>query len=547
MPDYVQSRGGVLVPESAQRAMAARDDRWKDRARSIARRYPNLPGGGEPIIEAFEMYVARYQSTTQDYLNPDVAYQMDRQLQRAMIQDPVVMEPLEGRMLPVSLLDWVIKPEDENDAEQKAAAKIVESIIRNIPSFLKLKKALMWGLWYGRYGVELRFAWDRDPGKTYGDRLKEIKEGKPDKLLTVAGWTPVHGDKIKMHQATGDFGVYVNTGEFQRNPNLGRGHEANVYWIRGTVRDRWIVHRHEILDGDFFEPEKAGSISGVGLRERVWWPWWFKQQALGWMMNWMERLGMGFTIWYFDEDNAESEAKVREAATRYRGDTQITFPRGRDGSRGSGIDRIEASTAGGQFVIQVIDDYFGGQIKIMIAGQTLTSETGPTGLGSNVAEKHADTKELFLRFDAANLDETLTTYLVSVIQRWCFPKLRGKLRYESVIQKQDPEAVMNAADKLFNWGAELPEDHLRETVGIPKPKPGEKTLKKQDGMMPGMGGPAAPMGGEAPQPAVGDSAAEPTAGPQPDEAAGNGEPVTDPDEVLQALNIDLGELTGAAT
>ena len=38
--------------------------------------------------------------------------------------------------------------------------------------------------------------------------------------------------------------------------------------------------------------------------------------------------------------------------------------------------------------------------------------------------------------------------------------------------------AMNAAEKLFNWGAELPEDHMREVVGIPAPKKGEKTLSK---------------------------------------------------------------------
>lgn len=506
---YVQ-QNGVMVPESQAHGSNG-VNRVSGRFGMVGTK-PDGPGG-RTVFEPFESFVGRQNSTSQAYLNPSIARRFDFNLQQAMLLDPVCMEPLHARIAPVAMMEGEVKPENEDDADEKAAAKVVDKIVKSIPSFTKMRWALLMASWFGRYGVQLRYRWDKDPHKTYGERLEEMKEGVPDRLLCPFAWSPIHGDKIAFNQYTGGDGVFVRASSSASNSrNTTYGNEAMVRWIDKDERDQFIIHRHEILDADYFSPEMAGMISGWGLREYCWWPWWFKQNALTWIMMWVERLGTGFTIWFFEQDNVESERHVRQAAEAQRSNTQILFPRGRDGTRGPGIERIEASTGGADFLLKVLTDYFGDQIKRMIVGQTLSSQTGATGLGSNVAEQHGNTRDLICRFDAKNLDETLTTRLVRPIQRWCFPKLKGRMRYESVLEKQDPDKMMNAAEKLFNWGADLPEDHMREVVGIPAPKKGEKTLSKAKSQPQGQPGApggmdAGPGGADAAQGEGGDDAA----------------------------------------
>lgn len=496
MADFNLQTNGLYLPGDAPRNGSPRRFNMEN-----ARRFPETPGSNV-VIQPFDMYVAQYQSISNAYRNPDVAYQEDPVTQRAMVQDAVVMEPLYNqRMMSVALLEGEVKAEDEDDEQQKAAATIITKVVNGIPSFVKFKMALLWAIWYGRAATEHLWAWDKDYESTYADALKNIKDDKPRRMLKMRSWTPVQGDKLTMHQKTGWLGVRVRANSQHATMDNAVGPEGRIRWIRGKDRENWAFHRHDIVDSDFFEPAKAGSIAGLGLRERVWWTWYFKQLVVQWTLEWVQRLGTGFTIWFFEADNPASEAKVRDAAERQKQGTQILFPRIGDGTRGPGIERIEASTAGAQFLDQLVDRYC-NDIRMMIAGNTLTAKTGPTGLGSGVAEQHANTKDLIRRYDAMNLDETLTTDVVQVIQRWCFPKIKANLRYQSVIEKPDVDALMGAADKLYNWGAPIPEDWALETVGIPKPKKGEKTLSKakqeMQGQPQGMGGGmgAPPSGGQ---------------------------------------------------
>lgn len=437
------------------------------------------------------MFVGRWSSPSNAYLNPDVAYQENKTLQRAMLLDPVIMEPLRSRQLSVALTDWSVKPDDEENADQKAICKRLEKQIRRCPKFVRLKMALLEAIWFGRYAVEMNwyYGWN-------------AATNKPE--MRVKDWIPVQGDKLTINQKTKQLGVYVRPTE---QPGLATsyGNEARIHWLeKQEERACFLFHQHEILDGDFFDPRSAGSVMGLGLRHRVWWPWFFKQSAQAWVMDFMQRVGTGTNIWYYDQDNPESFEKVKDAAEAQSSTTNIIFPRGsQQVGRGAGYERIEASTGGAQFLQSLLEDYFGGQIKLMIAGQTLSSETGSTGMGSGVANAHESTKSQYQIFDAANLDETLTTDLLLPMINYPEPWSQDWTpQYTSSVAEPDPEKLMQAARQYFDMGGEIADDELRETASLRKPRADEKVLSKaksepqgQPGGMPGMPPEAGPPEG----------------------------------------------------
>lgn len=461
-------------------------------------RWKEPPGDGRRVIEHIDTFVAKAASFANTHLNPDEAYQQNKTLQRAMLLDPVCMEPMLSRILSVALLDWSVKPEDEEDEYQKGVCGRLERSVRRIPYFTKFRFALLWAVWFGRYGTQVAWSlgWDN-------------KTGKPSlNVKRRPMWNPVHGDKFRIkfqdddEGQEGDLGVFVRGGSGSARTPLGFSDEARVHWLKAKERECFVFHQHEILDGDFFDPKSSGSIMGLGLRHRVWWPWFFKQNLSGWIHDFAQRVGTGTTIWYYDQDNKESENAVRTAAERSNNQNHILFPRGPDHkTRGAGIERVEASTGGAQFLQSLLQDGWERQIKLMIAGQTLTSETGATGLGSNVADKHADTKSQYQLFDAQNLDETLTEDLLGPMlnypRKW---SENWRPRFESSVTQPDPQKLMQAARQFFDMGGKVSEDELRDTAGLRKPRQGENVLSKQKAEPQGggmMGGEEQPDGGPA--------------------------------------------------
>jgi len=265
-------------------------------------------------------------------------------------------------------------------------------------------------------------------------------------------------------------------------------------------RKAFIIHKHEIEDGSFYDGRSAGMIHGVGLRTRVYWPWWFKQKINQWAMEFIERFALGIQIWYYEHGNPESEAQVRAAAEEFSSENVILFPRpiGTE-KQGPGYERIEPGTGGIQFFFDLLDNYWGKMIRKMIIGQELTSETAPTGLGSEVAKVHKDTFTNIIRYDALNLEETLTHEYLKVLAEYNYPGIEWKPRLELIIKEPDPKPIMEAAKMVADMGGNISEEELMKIAGLTRPEEGEKTLGRS-AMMPGQQPGMIPQGGPQPSP-----------------------------------------------
>lgn len=444
------------------------------------------PGGGRAVIEHVDTFVGRMTSLAMAYFNPDEAYQQNKIMQRGMLLDPVIRAPLATRINNVALLEWAVKAEDDRNKAQKARCDQFTKQVRAIPYFTKLRAALLMAIWHGRYGAQLRWAYGS--GGTYPHPGLYVAPGgnMPN------GWLPTHGDKFRVNFDDGRLGLFVRQGT--HGAKLSFGDEARIEWLDHEQRQCFIYHAHEIVDGDYFDPKSAGSVMGLGLRHILWWTWWFKQNHLGWIEEFAQRVASGITVIGFEDGNDNSYKAAKKAAEEMGAGSIILAPILPNGNaRGGSVTRIEPSTAGAEFLVKLLQGGFERQIKLMIAGELGTSEGVSTGLGSSIGDRHGETKNQYQQYDAANLDETLTRDLLTPMMNFPVPWTETWTpRFESAVSKPDPQQKSQAARDFYDLGGSIVEDELRDDLGLRKPRKGEKTLskaKEQPPGQPGMGGP----------------------------------------------------------
>lgn len=423
-----------------------------------------------PIIPPVQEFVGIYSAGNRFYKNADEAYIISPENARRMWWDLSIMEPLQARILATAQLPWHIEPEDKTDEAQSERAKQIQKVIEDIPGFLKLKIALSYAIWFGKAGVQIQYVWQttRD-----GQRVMGVKE-----------WSPVHGDSIYWKfDKPGEVGILIGqsqgpgTKQLTWEPtDVGPAHV-----LTPVEREAFIIHTYLHLSNDWYRYEKAGQVNGVGLRDSVYWVWWLKNETQGILQEFIERVGLGITIWRYEASNQASLDAVKTVAENNTTNCQIFYPY-MDSEKtlgGAAIQRIEPSAAGVQNIQGVIEK-FEDQIKRLIAGQNLTSESDSTGLGSNLADVHENTFMRLVALDATNLAETMTHQLVRIIHRHSFPEDDFDLKFVINVDKPDPVKYLEAASKFYEMGGELDEDEVRSVLGFSRPEAGNPVLKKAD-------------------------------------------------------------------
>ncbi|MEM6798549.1 MAG: DUF935 family protein [Planctomycetota bacterium] len=456
---------------------ATRYDQQRDPAAGVAGAPFNW---GEFLLPHASTFTGVISTYSKVYRPSDEALRHSAQNARYMRNDPIVMEPLELRQKSVALLDWHIEPEDEDDEQQKQAAAQLEAIIKSIPRFLQYRETLLHATWFGRYAVENRYQWKRIKGKMRS---------------TIVQWLPLHGDKLVFRyddgsgdRRAGQIGIRVGANAVSvadkrrffgpASDKIETTDFGLAYFLDSWERPGLSVHKYMVEDGEWEDPFNAGRIHGVGIRSRVYWAWYQKQETLAMLMEYLERSAAGVEIWYYPMGNPKAEADAKKAAQERMtlGRNVITVPRpvGPDAAYFD-VQRIEPGMAGVAELKEVIENYFGHQIKRYILGQTLTTEASATGLGSNLADVQLETFMQHVRYDSLLLGETLTEEVVEPIKRFNFPE-EANCRYRCVIDTESPdaEAKMEAMQRLFQMGMPIRGQDLRELVGATKPVEGDE-------------------------------------------------------------------------
>ncbi len=406
-------------------------------------------------------FASLYNMATRSYnWRWDEAYKNSQANALSMRRDCFLQGLLQQRVLPTVMMNWNIVTEDPLDEKQKETAKRYEKGVRKIRRFRRYLRAAMEAVWYGRAGVQQQWGKKKVDGKEF---------------TTVVRHSPVNGDKI---QYSWDWVprilIYAGT-----RPELEAQGAKVVLTDRYTAleldkpywRDRFLIHAHDVVDADFFDAEMAGTIQGVGVRHWIYWLDWIKKEISTWMMDYMERVGLGFTVFYYEEGNPTSRADADKAANAYGRNTRIVWPRSTTGANvGPGVDRIETSTQGAAFIVELMR-YFDDKIKRFITGQSPDdSESKPLfGAGEGAVNMAKNQQFTNIAWDCDNLAETLTADLLDPMIRFNDGELPFDMQFKFSIEQPDPVAKLAVGRSLFDMGIPVKIDEMYSWAGATKP------------------------------------------------------------------------------
>lgn len=427
------------------------------------------PNYGIPSVAPYLSFAQVVSTFSRSFLNYDEALRQGKQQALAIRRDPVIMQALRARQMPVAQLQWHIEPDDPNDVEQARCADALQRGIKRMPRLQAFFMCLLEAVWYGRAGCQVAYQWDWIDGQ---------------KICRPRMWWPVNGDKLvfKFDGTPGLLVHYLYKGLREPTPT------GWAHFLTPQERPALVLHHFEPEDADYAEGDMAGGLFGVGIRSRIYWYWYLKSQVMQFLMDFVERVGAGgLTVYYYEAGNPNSLKEVEEAASKQFSSNAILFPRHKDTPQNSGapgIDRFEPSQAGVQLIQQLVTTYFDDVIRKFILGQDLTATAEPTGLGSGVAALHGQTFSRIISYDAIALQESLTNDLVKPMQTFMGKGHLPPCRFVFEVDAPNTATILAAAQAFYQLGGSLDEESLRDALGLASPEPGKPILSQQQMMSP---------------------------------------------------------------
>ena len=441
-------------------------------------------------------FVGRLSGASRTYLHDlfDEALRHSREDAQAMRRDAYLMALLQERQLAVTGLKGHLEVPDKRDPAQAA---VLDCLSRAVGGMHNFRRMLQWwaeAVWYGKYGVQMEYEW-REPLAAAGGGGKY----RPRRVLTVADAWPVNGDKIGHHEDHTPY-VLINAGA----ASDGRFARAEVVYttrgaaltLRGAWRERFVIHKHLQEDADFFAPEQAEAVHGVGIRSKLFWTNFLKMQWLGNITSFFDRVGLGVTVWTYPAGNDEALLAVKAAAAAQSDHTNVFVPVDPDDDRrkGTGIERMEVPTTGADALGKLID-MLDRHVERYVVGQEASSASAGGGLGDSGKNLQADTKRNIQVMDAALLAQTITGSdrepgLISVMKKYTFPWADFPVTWAFDVENVESEAKLRSAKALVDMGLPIKADEARAAAGFSKPIDGDELVEPQPQGQPG--GPGAP-------------------------------------------------------
>ncbi len=398
----------------------------------------------------------------------DEAMRDSKENAQAMRRDAYYIGLVQERVTPTTNLPHTIRVEDAADPEQVRVRDDIARCVARVPHWTWLAQNLMEAFWFGRAGVQLRWANAHDG---WG----------------VADHRPVHGDKIQFRW-DGTPAVMLNASAGAdaavQDPGSVILTDAGAWAMlldKPARRDRFVVHRHRVEDADFFAPEMGGGVGGVGLRHMVYWSGWMRTEAVTWMLAFLESVGMmDLMVFNYPTGNPAAQLRAEDNARAISGKVALAVPRGPTETYAA-VETISASAAGVDTLRNLVEGYYERHIERVAVGQTLSSGTEGGGLGgSGVASLHRDTKFQLIKSDARNLAETLSTDLVGPMVRLRHPTATFRVWLELVLPDPEAKEKLAAGKTLVDMGVKVKLSELYAAAGYTEPGDGDATVGGQE-------------------------------------------------------------------
>lgn len=460
---------GAAIPEKYHRQLEP-TERRRDPAFGSELGVPNM---GRAIVPHVLTFSGLMTGLARTYRYSDEALRHSVANAHMMLNDPMIAGPLLARQHMTALLNWSVESEDEKDPKLKAVANELTNIISRTPRFTEYRRCLLEAIWYGRYGIQNLYGFhsDRD-----GNRRR-----------VIADWVPISGDKLlfRFDDGSGDYdrdqiGLKVSASMASKDCVGGRRAieatgEGLAYFLEKWERKLITLHRHYIRDGEFEDPRSGGQVHGVGLRHFLYWIWYQKQEAFAQVAEIVERTGMGFIIYFYPSGNAQARDEVEKISREQAHTNTILMPAEQDDTYR--VEQIPPNTSGLQVLLDYIENYLGDLIVRFILGQTLSSKPSATGMNTGVADLQKDSLFHIIRYDAVNLEETLTRELLLPNRDFNFPKYRNVDFFLRISTKvAAPEQELQALQQLWQMGAEIKTADIFDRLDLSLPDEDDQTL-----------------------------------------------------------------------
>lgn len=393
---------------------------------------------------------ALFMSMSRILRDPSKARRESRENSKAMRSDPRIEKCLRKRKLATLGLNFSIMPEDEKDEGQQDAAKVIDGMVRSF-DFEELIENALEAIWYGSGPCELMVGFD--------DR---------DRVFRVLGTRSIHGDSL-VFNVEGE--PFIRVGAGYKGNDWVSAFESRARPLSTAERDILFLHTYNPAAPDYFDPQESGLIfHGQGLREDVFYPWLFSHKMHMQWVYFLERYAGGIVIIVHADTDAARDA-AEDAVRDYKDGNFILMPVHGDAVdiKAFDVQIKEAPSNTANLYYQYVEEFTGRLIQHAIEGQELTSNVGPTGLGSGLSKTHMNTFQMFVEYDARRLARTLTEQLVWRLQAWNGIMPEARLRWQFSMDDVNIAEQMSAVQAAYMMGVTFKANEVRELTGLSKP------------------------------------------------------------------------------
>jgi phage gp29-like protein len=447
---------------------------------------------GEGLLPHVVTFQGIISSVSRVYRYYDEAMKASLENARFMRNDLMIMEPVEQRRRACALLNWHLEVDDQDNPTEKKLAEDLTKILKQIPNFLKFRENLLDAVWFGKYAVQFAWKWKRLRGVTAVNGLGQN--------MVIDHWKPLHGDKVVFRYDDGtreydpnQVGIRVGAGYTAGDKGIQGRMSASgrrkveptdyglAYFLEPWERRLLAIHKHMIEDGEYEDPQSAGKIHGVGIRSRIYWTWYMKQECFAHLLEFLERSATGVEIWYYPWGNPEAEAKVRKAAEDRIGNARnvILMPRpvGED-AQAFGVEIVQQNIAGIEALKVLVEEYFGNAIMRYVLGQTMTNKPQAGGFGSELPTVQLGTYLQIIKYDSLNLGETMTTDVVDVLKANNYPHLLDiPCRFVVDTESEDAAGKLAAWKQAYDCGVKTKAGDWLKMIGASKPEEDDEVIQ----------------------------------------------------------------------
>jgi len=404
------------------------------------------PAAGELVTSKILTMVGLNAQAFSGALNPSIIYRdmvngspsVFRYYREVEEKDTAIAEALETRrVLAMGRDSKVHSADSQNGAAQRYAAETA-AFLESIPQFRLACSELLDAPAYG-YSV-LEIDWNSDESGVSVGRLI----GRPQELFRFGGLLEPQTGELMLSDFPGGQGKPVPPAKF----------------LVATYHQR------------------AGDRRGLPLLRRLFWPSWFKRQALRLHLHYLEK-GPGTVVVKYNTSAADTEKdKALEAAQAIAEEIAVAVPE----TFNLLPEALQTTRTRDGNDFRMLFDYLDAEMTRMILGQTLSTRGAEQGRGTMaLGEVHMQTLFEYIRNDLAGLEDVINEQLLKPWLRWTFgpQALERAVRPYWRTDKQPPKNVTGALDQLAKarmMGAKIPVLEVYERGQIRQPDEGEAVL-----------------------------------------------------------------------